>query len=997
MKKLFALILLFITLQSQAQYPVTQYMGSSNVVVKSRGGLGTDSTFTFATSYSDTSALNRGFLKNIPGVMARVGDNLYLRSALADRWILLGSTSGGVNIYNSNGTLTGNRTLSGGNFQMDMTGFSDFNIVSNGGIGLSYDDGIYGSGTITHNTGAVGFDISHLASGESSIMNFGTGFLKLATDNSYVRVDQTDVKVSTASLQLLNIPRLGMIGKRVLVKDTITNQVSEVAIDSLGGGGTQTLQTVTDNGDSTTNSIKVDSVKGNYVLSHGQAKFGDSAASGRVAVWFGDSQTTGGGCISITSAYPNLISMVYGWNNLNRAISGTKLTRSSVGDSSMIDRLYLIPTYNSSTYSWISFMYGANDRHYLGFDTATYKTSYSRVVDTCVARGWPKNRIVIYSPSYSDNSLLYCPNMSAYATAAQTIAGTKGVVFLDAYNYMAVRGATALTCDSLHPSIYGSIVIEKLTVNSNLVVDSKVGNVVINGSSTVIDTAFNGKQVRIGAWTPSYVDPNYFLLVGGSANVAAKLRVGNFTTDLDGAITQIRTSANQVGVSVWNGGADYNRHYAEFSQWTNSSGSTKMYGNGMNIGSVSGNFTVLGGSSLKVAEFGSSTGVTFNGDKYQGGFLQQKGTGSSYLLFASPPTDRVGIRDSVPQQTLSVRGSGSFTDTLWGKGAVKFDGLTSAVGNKALRINTATGMISYADTTTSGGGSVTSVSGTTNRITSTGGTTPVIDISASYVGQSSITTMGTVTSGGLGTGATLGGVTPSLGSDATGDLYYRNSGGVLTRLPIGTSKQTLHVVGGIPAWRDTTASGSSSGTNLYVRINKTISDSIAYAPNDSTLVLKSVDVVSSDSTIKVTKTITDSTLKYSLTLRTDTCALASFAGGGANAGDTTAFTTSTIYGSFFNSLSDTLVITNLRIGLQGTSPSVGVTVYWNDSLAVTAGATKLVNAGSTATNIYTGTSVTSFDNTKIPPGVWVWVQTTAVTTKPTYMTATLIGYKKRTQ
>jgi hypothetical protein len=45
------------------------------------------------------------------------------------------------------------------------------------------------------------------------------------------------------------------------------------------------------------------------------------------------------------------------------------------------------------------------------------------------------------------------------------------------------------------------------------------------------------------------------------------------------------------------------------------------------------------------------------------------------------------------------------------------------------------------------GTGVTSVSGTTNRITSTGGTTPVIDISASYVGQNSITTLGTIGTG----------------------------------------------------------------------------------------------------------------------------------------------------------------------------------------------------------------------------------------------------------
>lgn len=45
------------------------------------------------------------------------------------------------------------------------------------------------------------------------------------------------------------------------------------------------------------------------------------------------------------------------------------------------------------------------------------------------------------------------------------------------------------------------------------------------------------------------------------------------------------------------------------------------------------------------------------------------------------------------------------------------------------------------------GGGVTSVSGTADRITSTGGATPVIDIASTYVGQSSITTLGTIGTG----------------------------------------------------------------------------------------------------------------------------------------------------------------------------------------------------------------------------------------------------------
>ncbi len=63
--------------------------------------------------------------------------------------------------------------------------------------------------------------------------------------------------------------------------------------------------------------------------------------------------------------------------------------------------------------------------------------------------------------------------------------------------------------------------------------------------------------------------------------------------------------------------------------------------------------------------------------------------------------------------------------------------------------------------TPGGGGTVTSVSGTSNRISSTGGATPVIDIDAAYVGQSSITTTGALASGSLAAGFTV--VTGALG------------------------------------------------------------------------------------------------------------------------------------------------------------------------------------------------------------------------------------------
>ena len=130
-------------------------------------------------------------------------------------------------------------------------------------------------------------------------------------------------------------------------------------------------------------------------------------------------------------------------------------------------------------------------------------------------------------------------------------------------------------------------------------------------------------------------------------------------------------------------------------------------------------------------------------------------------------------------------------------------------------------------------------------------------------------------------------------------------------------------------------------------------------------------------------------------LQFDTVPLAVFGAGSGAEGDTLAFSTSAVYGSFYNAGSDTLIITQMRAGVLGTSPDITTEVYWNDSLNITAGATILVSGGTSVTGTIGATNVTSFTNNKIPPNVWVFVRTSAVATKPTYFTLTLLGYKKR--
>lgn len=97
---------------------------------------------------------------------------------------------------------------------------------------------------------------------------------------------------------------------------------------------------------------------------------------------------------------------------------------------------------------------------------------------------------------------------------------------------------------------------------------------------------------------------------------------------------------------------------------------------------------------------------------------------------------------------------------------------------------------------------VQTVSGTANRITSTGGQNPVIDIDAAYVGQSSITTLGTVSTGtwqGSTISATYGGtglVTPGLNTMLVG-----SGSGVLNA--VNSQVNSVWITDGfsIPQWQ----------------------------------------------------------------------------------------------------------------------------------------------------------------------------------------------------
>ena len=124
------------------------------------------------------------------------------------------------------------------------------------------------------------------------------------------------------------------------------------------------------------------------------------------------------------------------------------------------------------------------------------------------------------------------------------------------------------------------------------------------------------------------------------------------------------------------------------------------------------------------------------------------------------------------------------------------------------------------------------VTGTTNRITVTGGAglTPTIDIAATYVGQASIITVGTITTGVWnGTTIATGFGGTGLTSYVLGDILYASAANVLAALPGNTlaARRFLRQTGtgtisAAPVWDTITTADVVGIDTTYVPLTRTL-------------------------------------------------------------------------------------------------------------------------------------------------------------------------------
>lgn len=164
---------------------------------------------------------------------------------------------------------------------------------------------------------------------------------------------------------------------------------------------------------------------------------------------------------------------------------------------------------------------------------------------------------------------------------------------------------------------------------------------------------------------------------------------------------------------------------------------------------------------------------------------------------------------------LSARLSGALSDET-GTGVAVFGTspsfTTSVIGGATFSaFNTVSTNLSLggaATTYTEGGTPTTALTATYfGNATASGATKTLNYGTGGASGSTTAITLGSNTSGS--TTNTKLNITPA--SDATGDLFYRNASGFLTRLGIGSTGQVLTVAAGLPSWA---ASGGGGGTDV---------------------------------------------------------------------------------------------------------------------------------------------------------------------------------------
>lgn len=299
----------------------------------------------------------------------------------------------------------------------------------------------------------------------------------------------------------------------------------------------------------------------------------------------------------------------------------------------------------------------------------------------------------------------------------------------------------------------------------------------VDGVTSSIQVQFDNKLDRSLAYNA--------LFVGDAANIPVQLPTGADGTILKSVngvpVWQPETPPGNVSgvapttdnaITRWNGilGDSIQNSGVIIDDSNNITGATSI---------SSGQHNILNQAAVRLYETGSTNYVALRASAVMAADY------TITLPAAAPSTGNALVWDGANYVWTTPAGITTFVALTDGPGTM------AGQGGKGIRVNAGATALEYYTLTASG--TVTSVTGTTNRITITGTPTiaPVVDIAATYVGQTSITTLGTVGTGTWnasnislakgGTGASL--VDPN----ADRLMFWDDSAGAVDWLTPGTT------------------------------------------------------------------------------------------------------------------------------------------------------------------------------------------------------------------